>query len=287
MGYNQIDCSDTDLGPIGFNCDSNLNGSKMLIFTKLTTEFAAETNVLTLADWQTLIQDEDIWIVMIDSIEDQSIEDVEEDAPVSGKKYVVVDGKRGVLYNIVLPLCVHQELRKFNNQSLKIIKVDQSKNILGTSEDGVKFAGFSTSTINVKKMTESDGTVMRKSQVLIIEESIAEWDDDGVFVIPIDFNPFTELKSLIGVTITVESAIATKVVVKVVSTCGGKEIVGLVKEDFVLNVGQTIVTATDNGDGTYDLNGTGLVTGTVGLVDPSTMTTTGYKGAGTTVVTIA
>jgi len=286
MSYNQINCSDTDLGPIGFNCDSNLNGTKMLIFTKLTTEFAAETNVLTLADWQTLIQDEDIWIIMVDSIEDQSKEDTVEEAPISGKTYDVVDGKRGVLYNIKLPLCVHQELRSFNRQSLKVMKVDQSKNILGTSSDGTKFAGFSTSQIKVKKMGESDGTTIRPSQVYIEEESIAEWDDDGVFAIPTAFNPFTELKSLIGVTITVESAIITKVVVKVVSTCGGKEIVGLVKEDFILNVGQTIVTSTDNGDGTYDLNGAGLVTGTVELADPSDMTTEGYKGAGSAVVTI-
>lgn len=247
-------------------------------------------NASTSAEWQTaLISARStriyLWPYAV-NIENLNEEAVYEDTPLATIN--VRDGRYRFRLSFRENLQVHKSIYSHKNFSGRIFLIDNENKIIGTELSNGEFAGFSIDLLNPEKLMFNDGSVASKTPVYISLEDNTELDEGGAMI------DGTFLKTLIPLTtvdLTVNSASATNVNVSVLSSLDLEAILGLVQADFVLLDGsgaaQTISTVTDNEDGTYDLAGTGLVSGTVNLVSASTLSVPGYESSGAATVTVA
>ncbi len=214
--------------------------------------------------------------------EDISEKEVYEDTPLA---YLSVrDGKYRFRFQIKESLCFHKAMYSHRANNGRAFLFDIENQLIGTLNADGDLQGFSIQLLNTEKMMFSDGKVSTKSAIVLALQNNLELDQSGVLL---DASFVNSLKRLTDVTLTIVSAIATKVIVTVAVTCDGTPVNGLVKADFSFvkasdGSAQTIASSTEN-DGTYTLNGTGLVNGTLSLVAPSALSVEGYEGDDVTV----
>lgn len=296
-----ISSSFQSMGNGGVRKDNSAVAISGIILTTSEFGFATMADAVDETKWTDGVKAKYVFPFFgMDSYEDQSTDATIYESPAQRRKLLRL-GKKRFMFNFDLPLDAHQAMQSFRNGDLRMFIVEEDGKIRGFNDAGT-FKGFTTSLVNPGKMKEvaPDGASPALTPLYIDMENYREWDENGDF-----FYPSWEaanLEPLVPVTITVVSAIATKVVVTVGSNDGWEPVTGLPKfvgikgivlEDFVLKtaggVAQTITGVTDNADGTYDLAGVGLVTGTINLVAASAMTSTGLliDSNGAATVTIA
>lgn len=168
--------------------------------------------------------------------------------------------------------------------------------LLKNSDDTL--AGFDIGLLNVENPTLNDGSVAEKAPVKITLDDISQFRQSAVVFKP-DFN-VNRLNALSDVELEiVGTPNATTIEFKVNKFSDNDDIkaanpvYGLVETDLTLldatGTAQTISGLSGGTVGTggvYTITGSGLVTGTLNLVDPSLMTTTGYSSIGAVAVTI-
>lgn len=217
--------------------------------------------------------------------EDMSEKEVYEDTPLA---YLAVrDGKYRFRFDIKESLCFHKAMYSHRSNHGRAFLFDIENQLVGTLDENGDIQGFSIQLLNTEKMKFSDGKVSTKSSIVLALQNNLELDQAGVLL---DASFVNNLKRLTDVTITIVSAIATKIVCTVAVTCDGTPVNGLVKADFSLvkasdGTAQTISSSTEV-DGEYTLNGSGLVNGSLSLVAPSVLSIEAYE-SDTATVTVA
>lgn len=267
-----------------------------LIVTDKNFQFATQTDA----------EDEDKWtdaiaqialrirpLPFIYSNEDASEDTVNEDFT-GGDSIEVRKGRYAETFKMYVSVSDMVKLASYNNKGFRIIEIDANGNILGTSPDGTVFKGFETSEFSVGKMNRTMGDVNRLVPVFVKYREPSEWTEQAAVVKPLELSVVADrwdprdLDGLTDVTITVDSAIATKIVVTATATLKGVLLSGFSEiTDWILTDAQSITGVTDNNDGTYDLAGTALVTGTINLEASADLSQAGYEAEDAAVVTIS
>lgn len=296
-----IGSSFQSMGTGGVRKDNSAVAISGIILTTSEFNFATMVDAVDETKWTDGVKAKTVFPFFgLDSYEDQSTDATIYESPAQRRKLLRL-GKKRFMFNFDLPLDAHKAMQSYRNGDLRMFIVEEDGKIRGYNDAGV-FKGFTTSLVNPGKMKEvaPDGNAPALTPLYIDLENYREWDENGDF-----FYPTWEaanLEPLVPVSITVVSATASKVVVRVGSQDGWEPatglprfvgIKGIVVGDFVFlktnGTANTISTLTDNGDGTYDLNGTGFTTGTVNLKSAATMGSTGLliDSNGAVAVTIA
>ena len=284
----------------GNTCDSNNIGAitKLALVKRGTTIATSIANLATYSTWTTLIQDEDC--IPLPDIIDINIEDEEDVKQTTnyGIDLKIRAGKRKATYMMNVPLCVHKKLRTLSDNKWDIVKFDSNGHVYATEVASDDYRGF-TAEVDIEKMMTNDGTGQAaNTPIQITEVYPGQFDDNGVEV-DISWSA-TDLNPLIEVVMTESgTSSASAATVTVYEQCGGNSsgvkqyaVTGLVTGDFqfVTAAGATISQTgiTDNGDGSYDFTfDADLETCTCSLVDPSSMTTNGYKTGTAATITVA
>lgn len=263
------------------------------IITPGDFEFTNVTTALTQAGWSTAIQanwaDRIVPFPPVKMVEDVAEETIYEDLA-TGVEFVR-EGKRAYRLTHSGTLEFTKKARSFNGSGDRIFFIDTEGRVIGTSDDGVNFRGFSLDLLHVEKMKLNDGSVGAKTNVYVVFEDGNELDDRGLSIKP-SWNPL-RLKSLIDITLTESGTSTTSLITVKVDTThsnqvqGGNPVYGLLITDFKVlsaaGVSQSF-TFEDNEDGTYALAFTiPLTAGTysVSMVNAWDMTSLGYEGANT------
>jgi len=186
-------------------------------------------------------------------------------------------------------LCLHTAMYSHRATSGRAFVLDIDDQMLGTKDSEGNFYGFTISLVNPENLVISDGSVSTKSPVYVVLANPIELNKNGRLV-PASF--INTIERLTSVTLADGPApdSATKVQVNVNNECDSTPLEGLAKEDFKLlttaGAPQTITTITYVGNGLYELNGTGLVSGTVDLVAAADLSVKNYESSGPKTVTI-
>lgn len=226
------------------------------------------------------------WPVAI-NIENLNEEAVYEETPLG--VIAVRDGRYRWRLSFRENLEMHKAMYSHKNFAGRVFFIDDRNKIIGTTEDEVNFKGLSLDLLNPEKLTLNDGSVSSKTPVYVSLADNTELDQRGTLIAGGGF--LGTLTRLTTAEITIEGTpIATEIVAKVVSKLDNEAVLGLVQADFVLLDGaqaaQTITGSVDNGDGTYTLSGSGLVSGTLDLVAAASLSVPGWESDGPATVTI-
>lgn len=276
----------TELANIGsLSCDINnkLSDIVSIILTKDTFFFASIADAVDKTKFEDYVRSKDIIPIHdIFEMDDQSEESQYYESP-TGLRIPGRLGKNRLVFRFNKPFEVHKALQSYRGKKFRMMMLDSSNNLIGYSPDGVKFGGLALSMFNPEKLTMpgQDNTPAWTSIAVDIKDS-KELNEKGYALRPGFF--VTDILPVSTVEISVVSAIATKVVLKVgyfngFAGDGSDDLVGIsgiLQDDFVFTgTTPTAAAMVDNGDGTYDFPGVGMVSGTVELKPPTTATTVG------------
>lgn len=209
------------------------------------------------------------------SFENISKEVAYQDTPHAYRK--VANGKYRFRFGISESMCMHRALYTHGANNGRFIPVDDNNKIMVTKKSNGNFAGYRIQMLNPEMFKFNDGSNATESPIVVALRNSLEIDKNG-YMASADF--IGDLARISDVTIEIISSIATKVKVKVYTTCDKIPVTGLALADFLMltaaGAAQTISSITEV-NGTYDLNGTGLVTGTVELDPPDVLTIKAYE----------
>lgn len=291
MAYNQFTSSETELlSGVSENCDPQIGVTEKLILTTESFEIATKVLAQTESTWTNGIVAGTVYpLPPVEEYADESEEATYYTSPVSGWKTFVKEGKHSFVYRIKFNPGLHARLRfGINGKKMRLFQVDGTKNVIGTSPDGVKVKGWVSGLIRVELWKPSDGSNIAFTVIKFTAESAVE-SNDQIAVFPVTFD-IVNMNGVQPVTVTVFSASSTSVVVDLDGTEDGVAISGLTSPaEFLFTkasdgAAQTISTVTESStiDGRYTLAGTGLVTGPVNLNGVVTLAGAYYKGTAAT-----
>jgi hypothetical protein len=286
-----VNCSDQTKNLGVSKCKKRPNFLKGMITTPLNFTITA-ANAASASNWQDAILDDIrnriyLWPTAV------NYENISEEQQVEETPLTVMGVRKGnyrFRFHFKENLELHKRMYSHDEFTGRVLLIDIDNNIIGTSDDnGVTLKGFLLDNLLVEKMMLNDGSQASKTPVNIYMGDNTELDEKGYLLDASSF--LSSLVPLTSVEITVNSASATAIDVDVISSLDGVAIVGLDAADFILLDGagdaQSISGITDNDNGNYVLAGTGLVTGTLGLVAPKALTIQAYETESTVAVTIA
>lgn len=272
-----------NIGSLGCNINNKLSDIVSIILTKDTFFFDTIVDAVDKTKFEDYIRSKDIIPIHdVFEMDDQSEEAQYYESP-TGLRIPGRLGKNRLVFRFNKPLEVHKALQSYRGKKFRMMLLDSSNNLIGYSPDGVKFGGLKLSMFNPEKlmMPGQDNTPAWSSVVVDIKDP-KELNEKGYALNPGFF--VTDLLPVSTVEISVVSAIATKVVLRVgyfdgFASDGAEELVGvsgILQTDFVFTTTiPTVAAMIDNGDGTYDFPGVGMVSGSVELKPPTTATTEG------------
>lgn len=181
---------------------------------------------------------------------------------------------------------IHKRMFTHKNFKGRVFLIDDRNEIIGTL-NGTEFQGFTLDLLNPEKLRFNDGSASTASPVRVSLQDNLELDENGCMIKASFVNTLVRLTD---VNLTVDSAAANLIEVSVKSALDDVPVIGLALGDFVLLDGsgaaQTISGVTDNGDGSYALAGTGLVSGSLNLVSAANLSIPGFESSGAQTVTI-
>lgn len=159
-------------------------------------EFASFTDAVNQTKWLEAIRDEKIFPVL--DLDDEEMKDVEDNETVTatGKTIFNFEGTRARIYKVTLPVSVHQKLRDYSFQKLRLFILDKGNNIMATSPDGTKLKGLKSSYFRIQKQNW-EGFV---TNIQVNFGDVNEWDKFGKY-----FNPSwngSDLEALTKVELT-------------------------------------------------------------------------------------
>jgi hypothetical protein len=204
----------------------------------------------------------------------------------TGRSIPVRDGLKRWNFGISQNLCLHKAMYSHRTRKGRIILIDvNNKYFMTTNSDG-SYSGFKISLLDTDNIKFNTGAEPSESPIFLELANPDEMNKSGVMG---DAGFVYELSRLTDVAITQVSGSTTKIVVDIAQTCDGTKLNGLVLADFILKTtagtAQTITSITES-NGTYTLNGTGWVTGTLELRPAATLSVKAYEIAAPVVVTI-
>jgi len=285
MSYNQFSCSSADvITGITPGCDIQIGAPEKLFFTNVDFQFDTETLAKTESQWGIDIAAQDILpSPLVEEFDDNSEDDTYYVSPITSLATFIREGKADFTFRFKYDPCLDKRLRGLNGQQKRLIWVDASNNVVGTSPDDTVFKGIISGTLRVQKWKMSTGDNISFTEIRFAAESNYERSDQ-VAAYKADFN----IKGLNGIqpaTLTEVSSSATEIVVDVTTSCGGIAIEGLTDSDFVFYEGSTTTEEAITGavesatiPGRYTLSGAAFVTGTLNLRDVVTLSGSYYKG---------
>jgi hypothetical protein len=179
---------------------------------------------------------------------------------------------------------LHARLRAgVNGRSMRMYWVDSTKNVVGTSPDGVVFKGWKSGTLRVEKWQPSDGSNLSFTKIKFVAQSTVETEDQ-IAIFPVDWD-IKELNGIIPASLTVVGTPnATALVVDVAASDSGTPIEGLLVGDFTFieaaGTPETITVCEESATipGRYTLTAAAFVTGTINLDGVVTLAGENYKG---------
>ena len=242
------------------------------------------------------------YVPLFDAFTDKSTEDVYVDS-LQGQKFSE-EGKIAYQATVEVNKYTSLNMRSWNDKQWDWIPFDESASIMATSSDGTIAKGFAITFRTTNQKLAEQGTKMMQP-IEIVYQDATQWADEGVVVEPMnlssaDWNPITDIDGVYDVDIAqVGTATSSLIVVSVYksgidSANAISNVTGLVVGDFVVKdaAGATVTvdSIVDNGDGTYDLIGSGVFVtlGTANIVATASvsLTTIAIDSTGDATVTI-
>jgi hypothetical protein len=263
MAYNELTCG-VNAGNTGLqDCVEMFGQWDKLLLVNNDYEIDTQTNALLESTYTTAINaaKSDRMYPLFEHFNlEADIEERVQEEGFAGKTETVREGKDRVTFTFVdISFYNHKELRTHNNRkNLAVYILTSQGYILGRSVDGVKFLPLDLSDFYVNKRSISDGSNKDRTSVRIEFKDASQWNDDGVWVLPTDFDPLL-LDGIKDVSLTSAGGLgATGATVTVKGASDSVGFVGLVDANFKLytDAAPTVdiaVTAVDNSDGTYTL----------------------------------
>jgi len=294
MAYNQNEVN-SDISNVGqkYAPKENLGRVIKLILTDMDFVFATQSAAETEVNWQNAIEAISGRIRPMPYVYEN--EDISEEATyqdfTGGDSLKIRDGKYGEKMKVFVSVSDMKKLSTYRNKSFRAFEIDANGNILGTTPDDIVMKGFEVSEFEVEKMNRTIGDVNRLVPLYIKYRDPSEWTTYPAVIKPLelDSSPWDprDLDGLTDVELTVNTATSTNINVTATAHLKGVLLSGFDQvADWILTTGQTITVVTDNSDGTYDLTGVGLVSGTLNLAASSVLSQDGYESTGAQTVTI-
>jgi len=276
------------------NCSSDLQNVKIddcpgfgtvagMLVLPPDFEITDEATARTYATWEAAMQaikTERLYPVnLLHAFDDQSEETMLADG-ITGKVFV----KSGVdTYNMTFASSPyrHATLKTLEGRR-SIFLFDVNGNIRGTSPDGVKLEAMNVK-ISVGNHKVNNGTDPGRTVITVSFEETDIVNRYPSVLSDLNFKP-QNFEGLQTVDLSVVSGSVSGAVVSVVDKFSGAAALGLEAADFLIKnvagVAQTVTSAVDNEDGTYNIVYTvSAGTYTFDLKQPKDMTTKGYESS--------
>jgi hypothetical protein len=262
------------------------NPNQMMIADENFTFTSAQANDVSF--WTTAIKDKSVVLFpKIFNFEAAPTEAAYEETSFGSRK--ASQGKYGFRLTYAKNIEVYKNLVSFDGSLDRIILFDDQGKLMSTLIGGVQpdpvdntYGGLTPQMFSVENQTIADGETT-KSPIFIKFEDPVEWNSNGFIFIQ---TFLSQVKSLSTATLLeIGASIATLITVTVTNNNDGSPRRGLVKDDFSYT-GGTITGLTELPAGQYALAGTGLTTGDLDLVTP-TSSTQFVESAGSIAITIA
>jgi len=285
MAYNEFICnSENALTGITPGCDFQIGAPEKIFLTKEPFSFSTKTLAETQATWTTGITNQDILpLPLVEEFEDNSEDDTFYVSPITQIATFLRSGKTDMKFMIKFNPALYQQLVKLNGTQMRLIWVDASNTVVGTSPDGAKFQGVVSGTLRVEKWKMSTGDSLAFIPIRFVCESNFE-RNDKVSAYTVDWN-IKGLNGIQPVNLTlVGTANATTIVVDVKSN--GIPVEGLtLPAEFVYYEGTgtttetiTVVAESATIPGRYTLTAVAFITGSINLNGVITLAGSYYKG---------
>lgn len=256
-------------------------------------EFATEADAQDYANWETAIQNEDVYpfpLIFSQEVEDEDVVNEE------GSLGIVPIRKGKKSWKFMIATNPYQDacLQSQDNAPGGIFYISTQGAVRGVT-NGVKLLPIPYQLFQVQKPVENNGTdAGNKTQIKVVVSDVDAYIKDVAIIEPndIDWDP-KAVTGLQSVTLSPVSASATTIVVDAFITKTSVKVQGLDNApsgDFLVQTAagvEIVPSLITEVDGRYTLTVTGLVTGdTITLVDPSSMVTKGYKSYGAVSLTV-
>lgn len=261
-----------------------------LLLTLDDFEFATFTDAVNETKWKEGIRDGKIFPLQeIDDEEKIDFEDSEQETS-TGRLIFQFEGARRRIYKVTVPVDLHQKLRDYSFQKMRVFVVDYNNNIIGTSPDGTKLKGFKLSYFRVLKQEWATAGNGYSTSVKIQYADVNEWDRFGKYFTPSWLA--SDLTAITNVEVT-PSTMATFIFTATVNFVDKAEISsagalktaaisGLVAANFrvIDQTGAVLASATDytvtestSAAGVYTINATvgAMTSGSVKVIPSATM----------------
>lgn len=293
---NVLDCSADQLPNTGTRkfCFEDMKSIYKPILLPKDYEFATITDALTQSNWQDQIEalsDRFYPLAENYNIEDQSEAPATEDFPVRGS-FQVNDGRLQAIFWMKAPKYWKNNINQFANKEWDFAFVDESGKILMSTPDGTKISGL-TGNLQVgnDRLFQAGDVIGDLIPITVTLTDVPEWKENGVILQPLNesspWNP-KNLDGLIDLDLaTVGSPTASLIVVSVTAKYSSELISGFGTATANWTyTGGSITSVVDNGDGTYNLVGSGLTSGNLNLAAASVLSLDGFESTGAIAVTI-
>lgn len=285
-------------------CNEDQGPLKKVAFVKMPFKFASLSLAMEYANWETAIQNEDIFILPdIANVEAMDTDDLYDET--SYRKMKTASGKKGFKISYDANLDLNAKLQSFeSNGGYGVFLMYESGLIEGCKTRSMSdFKPMRTSFTNAENFKPNSFDKVSTTIMTFELKDQKEMNDFGLVSVVLPQNAvipwdYTQLASLKSIVLEIVSATATKIIFKAyelhIANGAGVKIAtqGLVSGDVALTKtdgsAQTITTMppTVGVAGQYEVNGTGLISGFLALKLPSLMLTKGYAGYEPAMVTI-
>lgn len=263
---------------IGEKCEKRnpITVTKSLFLTKPGFSFADASAFATEATWLTAIAAGNILPVQgIVNVESQDVETSYEDTATLDK-IKTIEGRRGAMYEGLLPLESHQIARTYNDGNWRLIHGDATGNLVATENSDGTIQGFELTLLDVQFLNTPSGDSAVKTRIMIQEADNEEFDTFGVYLKPswkprrlwgADFVIQTQESNISTNEFTVSVAYVNQAKYDASGSEISEVISGLTVDNFKCVTAAGVVISIDSAvedgstDGLYTLTCTGIVAG--------------------------
>jgi len=289
MAYNVFTKPNLEvLTGVSVNSDVQIGAPEKMFFTPESFSFANKAAAILQATWTAGIVSQDILpIPFVEEYTDNSEKTTYYVSPITKIATKVREGKFDITFKIKFDPALYIRLRALNGTQMRMLWVDGSNHVVGTSPDGTAVKGVLSGTIEVEMWETSTGDNLSFIPIRFVAESSTERNDQ-VAIFDVAWN----IKGLNGVqpvTIATSGPSASALTVDITITDDAVPLEGLTlttqfsalkaSDGAALTI--TEVTPSTTIPGRYALAITSNVTGTINLAGVVALGTQFYKGTAT------
>jgi len=289
MAYNVFTKPNLEvLTGVSVNSDVQIGAPEKMFFTPENFQFTNKAAAILQATWTAGIVSQDILpMPFVEEYTDNSEKTTYYVSPITKIATKVREGKFDITFKIKFDPALYIRLRALNETQMRMLWVDGSNHVVGTSPDGTVVKGILSGTIEVEQWETSTGDNLSFIPVRFVSESSTERNDQ-VAIFDVAWN----IKGLNGVqpvTIVTSGPSASALTVDITITDDAVPLEGLtlVTQFTALKASDgsaltiTGVTPSTTIPGRYALAITSNVTGTINLAGVVALGSQYYKGTAT------